>query len=144
MANYFDRILYLYPNITGMMYWVTQSPNYNARGVFDQASDGKAWPNPYDGIIWENTDIPQPSQKDLDALDDATVNTELARRAEVARKAQRDIDASTNLALLALFQLAQKGNPQLTMSQYLDQLETLETASLPPPVQGQVNAAKVG
>jgi hypothetical protein len=50
--NYFDAILYKYPGIEHVSYWYTQK-------------DGTAWLDPYDGLIWENKDIPKPSKEDL-------------------------------------------------------------------------------
>lgn len=75
MANYFDRILYLYPGIHGVAYWQTQM-------------DGTSWTNPYDGIVWENIEIEKPTQATLDKLDDTTVTNELIRRYELVKKAQ--------------------------------------------------------
>lgn len=75
MTDYLQKIQYLYPGIQGVMYWHTQS-------------DGTPWNNPYDGIVWENTDIEKPSQAMLDELNDEIVTKELARRHELSKKGQ--------------------------------------------------------
>lgn len=53
--NYLEKVLKLYPNIQGVMYWHTQQ-------------DGTPWKDTYDGLIWENTEIPKPTKKQLDAV----------------------------------------------------------------------------
>lgn len=75
MANYFDKIKYLYPDIQGVSYWGTQY-------------DGKEWNDPYDGIVWENKEIAKPSKKILDSLNENVVIAELQKREEAAVKAQ--------------------------------------------------------
>lgn len=112
MITYFDKILYLYPNIQGVSYWSTQ---YN----------GEPWENAYDGIVWENKDIPKPSQLELDALDDAVVEAELAARAETARKTARDEAAKSDLTILAGYDSYKLTHANATLSQYLDYLESL-------------------
>ncbi len=112
MANYLERVLYLYPNINRVVYWSTQY-------------DGTPWENPYDGLFWENTDIKKPSQKTLDKLDAKLVDAATAARAEKARKAWRDEEGRKNLALIAGFREYIKVNPDVTFSEYLDYLETI-------------------
>lgn len=65
--NYFDKILYLYPNIQHVMYWHTQP-------------DGSEWDDPYDGLQWYNKEIEKPTKKLLESLNPAVVAVELAKR----------------------------------------------------------------
>lgn len=51
--NYFDIVLLKYPGIQRVMYWQAQQ-------------DGTPWNDPYDGLLWENTDIPKPTKEELD------------------------------------------------------------------------------
>lgn len=51
--NYFDTILLKYPEIQGVMYRHAQL-------------DGTPWSDPYEGLTWENKDIPKPSKEELD------------------------------------------------------------------------------
>lgn len=64
MNTYFDKILYLYPNIQGVSYWHTQY-------------DGTPWNDPYDGIVWENKEIEKPSKEQLDTVLDFDLQTKL-------------------------------------------------------------------
>lgn len=109
MINYFDKILYLYPNIQRVMYWHTQQ-------------DGTPWDDAYDGIVWENTEIEKPSKENLDALDDSVVEAELAARNEAARKSERNARFAQDLGLVANYQNYIINNPA-TFSEYLDYLE---------------------
>lgn len=69
--TYFDKILYLYPNIREISYQHSQI-------------DGTPWDDPYDGLIWENKDIPKPSKQTLDAVDENVIlqkkNTDAEQR----------------------------------------------------------------
>lgn len=47
-----DIILAKYPGIQHIVYWHTQQ-------------DGSNWEHPYDGLIWENTEIPKPSKEEI-------------------------------------------------------------------------------
>ncbi len=113
MATYFDKILYLYPTIQGVMYWQTQY-------------DGTPWENSYDGIVWENTEIEKPSKETLDALDDAVVDAELNARKEVTRKSQRNEQYSGDITVLSNFDSYKVSHPESTFSEYLDYLESLK------------------
>lgn len=130
MATYFDKIMYLYPNIQGVLYWHTQSTFHNITGKNDMAYDGVPWPNAYDGLIWSNTDILKPTQEELDALDNASVDAQLSIRKEKARKISRDTKAKSDLALMALYDASVKSGSGLTLTQYLDQLETIDGAAV--------------
>ncbi len=50
--NIFDIIISKYPDIQGVSYWQTQF-------------DGTPWKDPYDGLVWENKDIPKPTKEEL-------------------------------------------------------------------------------
>lgn len=110
MVTYLDKVLYLHPNIEGVMYWHTQY-------------DGTHWADAYEGLVWENTEIAKPIKAELDALDDSVVAAELARRAEVKRKAVRDDQAKSNLTILAGYDTYKASNAIATLSDYLDYLE---------------------
>jgi len=47
-----DIILAKYPGIQHVVYWHTRQ-------------DGSNWEHPYDGLIWENTEIPKPSKEEI-------------------------------------------------------------------------------
>lgn len=112
MTNYFHRVLYLYPDIEGIMYWYTQQ-------------DGTPWNDSYDGLIWNNNQIAKPTKAELDALDDATVEAELNSRKEAKRKQKRDEDAEKNITVLSNYDIYKQANPTKTLSEYLDYLEAL-------------------
>jgi hypothetical protein len=112
MIDYLDRILYLYPEIQGVSYWHTQYT-------------GEAWDDLYDGIVWENTEIPKPSKEQLEALDAIVVESEKAKRAEIARKVKRNTDYAKDLSLIANYANWGFNNPGKTFSEYLDYLETI-------------------
>lgn len=50
--NYIDIITLKYPEIQHVSYWGTQF-------------DGTPWEDPYDGLKWENTEIPKPTKEEL-------------------------------------------------------------------------------
>ena len=52
MPTIIDVILAKYPGIQHVVYWHTQH-------------DGSAWEHPYEGLIWENTEIPKPSKEEI-------------------------------------------------------------------------------
>jgi hypothetical protein len=112
MANYLEKVLYLYPNIQKVMYWHTQY-------------DGTPWNDPYDGFVWENQEIEKPTKAFLDAIDDALVEKELADRKETARKSARDAKYQKDITTLAGYDTYKAENPNKTFSEYLDYLETL-------------------
>ena len=47
-----DIILLRYPGLEGVTYWNTQY-------------DGTPWKHPYEGLKWENTEVPKPSKEDI-------------------------------------------------------------------------------
>jgi hypothetical protein len=113
MVSYFDKVLYLYPNIQNVMYWHTQYT-------------GEPWNDPYDGLEWNNTEIPKPSKEELDALNDLIVEVELKRREEVGRKEYRNKQYSKNLVLVSNYQNWKILNTDKTFPQYLDYLESIQ------------------
>jgi hypothetical protein len=113
MANYFDKVLYLYPNIQRVAYWYTQY-------------DGTPWSDPYDGLIWENTEIEKPSKATLDALDDATVETELANRAETARIGALVDKHKDDLSMKNSYNIAKQSNSELTFRKFIIDLDSQE------------------
>jgi hypothetical protein len=40
-------------------------PGIQRISVWDTQYDGTPWAHPYDGLIWENIDIPKPSKEEL-------------------------------------------------------------------------------
>jgi hypothetical protein len=112
MVTYLDKVLYLYPDIQGVMYWHTQY-------------DGTPWNDPYDGLVWENKEIEKPTQAELDALDDETVENELNNRKEVARKNARNARYENDLTVKSNYDIYKQDNPSATFADYLDYLETL-------------------
>lgn len=110
-VTYFDKVLYLYPNIQRVMFW-QQDPVTN-----------QPFENPYDGLQWENTEIPKLSQEALDRLDDDIVEQTLATRSETLRKQARNDKYKDDLAMKALFFQQQTSNPSLTWGEFLDILE---------------------
>jgi hypothetical protein len=112
MASYFDKVLYLYPNIQHVMYWQTQY-------------DGKPWNDPYDGLKWNNTEIPKPTKEELDALDDAAVEDELDARKEIIRKNARNQKYASDLTVKSNYDIYKQNNPDITFSEYLDYLESV-------------------
>lgn len=112
MANYYDKIQYLYPDIQRVAYWFTQY-------------DGTPWDDCYDGIVWENTDIAKPTKAELDALDDATVDAELAARTEQKRKTARDAKYQNDVYMIAKYEDYKLTQANATFSDYLDYLENL-------------------
>lgn len=113
--NYFDKVLYLYPDIQRVCYWHTQY-------------DGTPWKDPYEGLKWENPDIKKPSKKQLDALDDEEVRVELEARAEIQRKQARDAEYASDLSLVAKYVDSEENN----FSEYLDKLEQVNLKSKAP------------
>ena len=60
MITYLDKVQFLYPNIQRVMYWHEK----NSEADFD---------DPYDRLLWENTDIEKPTKEILDAIKDEDV-----------------------------------------------------------------------
>lgn len=110
--TYFDRALYLHPDIEGVVYWYAQQ-------------DGTPWDDAYDGLMWNNTEVAKPSKAELDALDDAIVEAALNSRKEAKRKQKRDEDAEKNITVLSNYDIYKQTNPTKTLSEYLDYLEAL-------------------
>lgn len=48
----FDLVMLKYPGIQRVSYWNT-------------CPDGAEWDDPYDGLIWENEEVPKPSKEDI-------------------------------------------------------------------------------
>ena len=111
MANYFDKVRYLYPGIQRISYWHSQY-------------DGTPWENPYDGLVWENGDIAKPTQSQLDNLDDAIVEAEMIRRDEVVRKEQRDMTAKKDLTIMSNYKALSDSGNKISLTEYLDSVET--------------------
>ena len=65
MSSYFDKVLVLYPGIQHVVYW-------------ESAYDGTPWADPYDGLVWENTDIKKPTKEELDAVTDEQLAASIA------------------------------------------------------------------
>ncbi len=109
MITYLDKILYLFPEATGVSYWQTQY-------------DGTPWEDPYDGLVLENPNFEIP-RRTLDALDDAIVEKALEEMKKEAEKAARDSDLKGNLVILAGLRQERQKRPSLTLGEYLDELE---------------------
>lgn len=114
MINYFDKILYLYPDIQGVSFWHSKF-------------DGTPWDHPYDGIVWENKDIRKPTKEELDALNDSEIERILNERKEDKRKEERNQREKKDLALIATFLEHKKTNPDVKFKDYLDYLESEST-----------------
>ncbi len=114
--TYLDKILYLYPDAQGVMYWHTQQ-------------DGTPWENPFEGLVFENPNFPVPTKEDLDSLEDEVVADELRRREEVRTKTERDRKYAQDLSVVASFRLQKETSKDLTFSEHLDALEA-ESATL--------------
>lgn len=73
-------------------------------------------------VIWaeQNTENP-PTQEELDTVTDEDLHS----WKEAIRKYYRDQEAAKNLSLKAGFNIEKQSNPNLTFSQYLDELESL-------------------
>lgn len=110
-VSYFDKIMYLYPGIQGIMQWYTNQ-------------NGDPLPNPYMGIEWSNTIINKPSQEALDALDDITVQTELNRRLSETVKAAFLDTLLTDLTQKAAYLNYKAANPSTTPSSYYDYINS--------------------
>lgn len=113
MINYLDKVLYLYPDIQRVSFWETQY-------------DCTPWNDPYDGLVWENTDIEKPSKETLDALDDAVVSAELDLRKETARKAARDAFYQDDIYMKLKFNDYLQVHANATFSQFLDSVEAMQ------------------
>lgn len=55
-----DKVLHMYPKIQRVSYWCTQF-------------DGTPWDDPYDGLVWENEDVPKPTKDLLASIPDEKV-----------------------------------------------------------------------
>jgi hypothetical protein len=115
--TYLDKVLHLYPDIQGVMYWHSD-PETGEPWTSDKEAYEK-------GLIWNNAEIERPRRATLDALKDEDVIAAAAARSEQARKASRDASARTNPAVLAGLYLARQTHSDISLSAYLDQLETL-------------------
>ncbi len=124
--TYIDKVLYLFPKAQGVMYWHSHH-------------DGTPWDDPYEGLVYDNPNFTPPTREELDVLDETVVQTELDRRTEAARKAQRDTEYCKDLSMVSAFSLARIATPTLTFSQHLDNLERLAD-TLCPAVQAKVDA----
>lgn len=120
MITYFDKVLYLYPKIQGVMYW------QSCPGHLSSTGKAHEWEDLYSGLVWDNPEIPKPSKEELDALDDQIVATELARRDEEDRKAHRDEQYKNDPTIKAALYIERKDNPTISLSKMLDKLEALK------------------
>lgn len=109
MVSYLDKILYIYPNIQGVVYWYEQY-------------DGTPWPDPYDGIVWNNETIAKPSKKELDALDDDKVQEVLLYRENQRNLTQQVQDAKADPSVLAAYYVYKQSNPSATLTNFISYL----------------------
>lgn len=88
MVTYLDKVLYLYPNIQGVVYWHERNPMAD--------SD-----DPYERLLWENKDIPKPSREDLDNVTDE----QIAGKKEQDTKASAVSNFETDKTLSVIYEL---------------------------------------
>ncbi len=119
--TYLDKILYLHPDASGVMYWQT---HHNC--CTDTSCDMVPWDNPYDGLVFDNPNFSIPSQAELDALDDAVVQTELDKRVAEGSKAARLEAAQKDMTIKAAFMVAKMSTPMLLFADFVEQLYTME------------------
>lgn len=81
--NIMDIIQAKYPGIEGVSYWFSQY-------------DGTPWAHPYDGLKWNNTEIPKPTKaqiatwaKEQAVIDAVEVEDRLRRNAHIIRKLEK-------------------------------------------------------
>ncbi len=117
MSTYLDKAMVLHPGIQHVMYWGSQY-------------DGTPWADPYDGLVWNNKEIPKPTKSELDAVTDPMVTASK----EVDRKKERDKIEKDNLSLVASYNIEKKANPNLAFSDFLDELENTK-----PTVEGTID-----
>lgn len=60
MVTYLDRVLYLYPDIQGVIYWHTPCEEAPSE-------------DPYERLLWNNEDIPKPDKATLDNIDEKLI-----------------------------------------------------------------------
>lgn len=123
--TYLDKILYLYPEAQGVMYWYTHhNCCFNEDGT-PKNCDMQSWENPYEGLSFENQNFEIPTQQTLDALDEDAVAYVLSVREDAIRKTSRDDKARSDLSILSGLNTERKTRPNLTLTQYLDELENM-------------------
>lgn len=107
MVTYLDKIQYLHPGIERVMQW---------------QSDNEGNPLGYEGIIWENTEIPKPTKEELDNIDDEIVELflEEQRRENIVKSVEND------LQMKALYALAKQNNPGLKFKDYVLSIKDME------------------
>lgn len=109
MITYLDRALVMYPGIQHVVYWYTQQ-------------DMTPWENPYDGLVWNNTEIPKPTQAMLDTITDEQVLEQKQENRIIAR----DQMFKQDLNIVANFMSHLQNHPGTSFSEYLDYLEQVQ------------------
>ncbi len=109
MITYLDKILYLYPTIQRVMLWETRY-------------DGTPFEDPYDGIVWENTEIDKPSKEILDAIPEALV---------IAAKKEKQLDAlceslKSDFTTKMMYKEALKTNVDLSFKDFVKSIQDME------------------
>ena len=90
-----------------------------------QDKNNLPWENPYDGIMWDNENIPKPTKEELDALDEDEVYRWEINRRNTERKQYRDSQLSKDLSFLAALDIKNKlDSTKMTISEYADFLES--------------------
>lgn len=107
MITYFDKILYLYPDIQRVSYWHTKY-------------DGSEWDDPYEGIVWENIEISKPSKETLDDLDENTVASELKNREEKEKFNQEVNRVKEDVIGKAAFFVFKQSSPSATVEDFVN------------------------
>lgn len=110
--NYFEKILYLYPEIQGVSFWETQY-------------DGTEWEDPYDGIVWENEVIEKPTKEELDSLDESIVKEALQRRKEHRNLIYKVERIKEDINGKAAFFIYKKDNPEATLIDFVKHLDSI-------------------
>ena len=117
MITTLDKILYLVPQAK-VVVWQTDNP---------EDYHGENTPVLLDGFLvdWKSEEV-CPTQEQLDSIDLRVLADTVTARDESQRKAARDEAAKGNFGVLAGLLTARVANPDLTLTNYLDQLESLE------------------
>lgn len=118
MTTLHEKILELVPEAQFVVWYTVDREQY--MGEFE--------PVERQGCLvgWNPNNVSScPSEEALEAIDEVALDAKLAAAAEVSRKARRDENAKSDLGILSGFRQEKKDNPNITLSQYLDELEQL-------------------
>jgi hypothetical protein len=109
MVTYLEKIQYLYPGIQKVMQW-------------DANFDGTPFNDPYDGVVWENTEYDKPSKEVLDAIPDEDI---IASQKEKELNALCDSLKNDTMAKM-MYMMEKKSNADLTFKDYIKSIQDME------------------